>query len=291
MLASLFAVLAPVFIVAAIGFIWARRGNAYPTDFIASLVMTVGTPSLVLSTLHRTRLEPTAFASMALACVLCMVAMAIIGFAVSRAFRQHWRVLMPAFMFPNTGNMGLPVALYAFGDQGLALAVAFFLTLSGFQFTLGIALSGGVASFRGLLKNPIVVSLALALPLIFFDIKLPLWLGNTVDLLGGMTIPLMLLTLGVSLASIRLSDVGSGMLIGGLRIVLGAAVGWGIGVALDLETLERAVLVMQSAMPVAVFNYLLAVRANQSPEQVANVVMCSTVLSFAWLPLVLAGWM
>lgn len=96
---------------------------------------------------------------------------------------------------------------------------------------------------------------------------------------------------GVSLASIRLSDVGSGMLIGGLRIVLGAAVGWGIGVALDLETLERAVLVMQSAMPVAVFNYLLAVRANQSPEQVANVVMCSTVLSFAWLPLVLAGWM
>jgi len=291
MLASLFAVLAPVFIVAAIGFIWARRGNAYPTDFIASLVMTVGTPSLVLSTLHRTRLEPTAFASMALACVLCMVAMAIIGFAVSRAFRQHWRVLMPAFMFPNTGNMGLPVALYAFGDQGLALAVAFFLTLSSFQFTLGIALSGGVASFRGLLKNPIVVSLALALPLIFFDIKLPLWLGNTVDLLGGMTIPLMLLTLGVSLASIRLSDVGSGMLIGGLRIVLGAAVGWGIGVALDLETLERAVLVMQSAMPVAVFNYLLAVRANQSPEQVANVVMCSTVLSFAWLPLVLAGWM
>lgn len=291
MLASLFAVLAPVFIVAGIGFIWARRGNAYPTDFIASLVMTVGTPSLVLSTLHRTRLEPTAFASMALACVLCMLVMAAIGYAVSRAFRQHWRVLMPAFMFPNTGNMGLPVALYAFGDQGLALAVAFFLTLSSFQFTLGIALSGGVATFRGLLKNPIVISLAMALPMIFFDIKLPLWLGNTVDLLGGMTIPLMLLTLGVSLASIRLSDVGSGMLIGALRIVLGGAVGWGIGAALDLQTLERAVLVMQSAMPVAVFNYLLAVRANQSPEQVANVVMCSTVLSFVWLPLVLAGWM
>ncbi len=291
MLASLFAVLAPVFIVAGIGFIWARRGNAYPTDFIASLVMTIGTPSLVLSTLHRTRLEPAAFASMALACVLCMLVMAVIGYLVSRAFRQHWRVLMPAFMYPNTGNMGLPVALYAFGDQGLALAVAFFLTLSSFQFTLGIAISGGAANLRSLVKNPIVISLVLALPLIFFDLKLPLWLGNTVDLLGGMTIPLMLLTLGVSLASIRLSDVASGMLIGALRIVLGAGVGWGIGVLLDLETLERAILVMQSAMPVAVFNYLLAVRANRSPEQVANVVMCSTVLSFVWLPLVLAGWM
>ncbi|MDG9883745.1 AEC family transporter [Pseudomonas sp. GD04058] len=291
MLASLFAVLAPVFIVAGIGFAWARRGNAYPTDFIASLVMTIGTPSLVLSTLHRTRLDPGAFASMALACVICMVVMAGIGYLVSRAFGQHWRVLMPAFMYPNTGNMGLPVALYAFGDQGLALAVAFFLTLSSFQFTLGIAISGGAATLRSLLKNPIVISLALALPLIFFDLKLPLWLGNTVDLLGGMTIPLMLLTLGVSLASIRLSDVASGMLIGGLRIVLGAGVGWGIGMLLGLDTLERAILVMQSAMPVAVFNYLLAVRANRSPEQVANVVMCSTVLSFVWLPVVLAGWM
>ncbi|WP_175649874.1 AEC family transporter [Pseudomonas sp. Marseille-P9899] len=291
MLASLFAVLAPVFIVAGIGFIWARKGHAYPTDFIASLVMTVGTPSLVLSTLHRTRLDPAAFTHMALACVLCMVAMAAVGYAVSRAFRQHWRVLMPAFMFPNTGNMGLPVALYAFGEQGLALAVAFFLTLSSFHFTLGIALSGGVASFRGLLKNPIVISLALALPVIFFDLELPRWLGNTVDLLGGMTIPLMLLTLGVSLASIRPQHIGSGMLIGALRIVIGAGVGWGIGALLDLDHLAHAVLVMQSAMPVAVFNYLLAVRANRAPEQVANVVMCSTVLSFVWLPLVLAGWM
>ncbi|MDR0281315.1 MAG: AEC family transporter [Paucimonas sp.] len=291
MLASLFAVLAPVFIVAGIGFIWARRGQAYPTEFIASLVMTIGTPCLVLSTLHRTRLDPQAFTSMALACVLCMVAMAAIGYAVSRAFRQHWRVLMPAFMFPNTGNMGLPVALYAFGDQGLALAVAFFLTLSSFQFTLGIAISGGATTFRSLLRNPIVISLALALPMIFFDLHLPLWLANTVDLVGGMVIPLMLLTLGVSLASIRLQHVGSGMLIGALRIVLGAGIGWAIGVLLDMDTLPRAVLVMQSAMPVAVFNYLLAVRANRSPEQVANVVMCSTVLSFAWLPIVLAGWM
>ena len=127
--------------------------------------------------------------------------------------------------------------------------------------------------------------------MIFFDVRLPLWLSNTVDLVGGMVIPLMLLTLGVSLASIRLHHVGRGLFIGGLRIVLGAGVGGGIGVLLGLDHLAHAVLVMQSAMPVAVFNYLLAVRANRSPEQVANVVMCSTVLSFAWLPFVLAGWM
>lgn len=77
-------------------------------------------------------------------------------------------------------------------------------------------------------------------------------------------------------------------MLGGLRIVLGAAVGWGIGQALALQPLEQAVLIMQSAMPVAVFNYLLAIRANQSPEQVANLVMCSTALSFILLPVILA---
>jgi len=291
MLASLFAVLAPVFIVAAIGYAWARRGLAYPTEFIAQVVMTVGTPALVLSTLNRTQLDPGAFTSMALACCLCLVGMAVAGYLVCRFSGQHWRVLLPAFMFPNTGNMGLPISLYAFGEHGLALAVAFFLTLSIFQFTVGIAIAGGAASPKALLRNPIVISLAGAMPLIFLDVELPRWLANTADLLGGMTIPLMLLTLGVSLASIRPRHIGSGLLLGGLRIVLGAVVGWGVGALLGLESLERAVLVVQSAMPVAVFNYLLAVRANREPEHVANLVMCSTLLSFAWLPAVLAWWL
>lgn len=295
MFASLFAVLAPVFIVAGIGYAWARKGLDYPTEFIARVVMTIGTPSLVLSTLSRTELQPQAFASMAMACLLCTLGMALAGWLVCRATGRHWRVLLPAFMFPNTGNMGLPISLYAFGEHGLALAVAFFLTLSIVQFTLGMAISGTAASFKALLRNPIVISLAGAMPIIFLGFELPRWLANTANLLGGMTIPLMLLTLGVSLASIRLRQVGSGMLLGGLRIGLGAAVGWAVGwavgVALAMDSLERAVLMVQSAMPVAVFNYLMAVRAKREPEQVANLVMCSTVLSFAWLPVVLAWWM
>ncbi|WDY55646.1 AEC family transporter [Pseudomonas sp. PSKL.D1] len=291
MFASLFAVLAPVFIVAGIGYAWARKGLDYPTEFIARMVMTVGTPSLVLSTLSRTELDATVFTSMALACVLCTAGMALAGLLAARVSGLHWRVLTPAFMFPNTGNMGLPISLYAFGEHGLALAVAFFLTLSIVQFTVGMAISGTAASFKALIRNPIVISLAGAMPIIFLDFELPRWLANTADLLGGMSIPLMLLTLGVSLASIRPQHIGSGMLLGGVRIVLGAAVGWAVGAALGMEAMERAVLMVQSAMPVAVFNYLMAVRANRSPEQVANLVMCSTVLSFAWLPVVLAAWM
>jgi hypothetical protein len=291
MLAALFAVMAPILITAGIGYAWARSGQNYPTDFIARLVLNVGTPSLVLSTLSQAEIDKHAFGQIALACLLTTLVMGVIGLGLSRAMKQDWRVLVPAFLFPNSGNMGLPVALYAFGEPGLALAVGFFQALAVVQFSLGLLLSGSERSVKKLFINPIVISLALAIPLIVFDLSLPRWLANTIELLGGMTIPLMLLTLGVSLASIRVGHLGSGLLQGALRILFGAGVGWGVGLALQLEPLTLGVLVMQSAMPVAVFNYLLAVRAGRSPEQVASLVMCSTLLSFVTIPLLLAWWL
>ncbi|MCY1342920.1 auxin efflux carrier [compost metagenome] len=287
MLAELFAVMAPVMIVAGIGFVWARSGQAYPTEFIAQLVLYVGTPCLVLSTLSQAQIDRQAFAQVAGACALVTLTMGLVGLALSRLFQQDWKVLVPAYLFPNSGNMGLPMSLYAFGEEGLALAVAFFLVLSVAHFSLGLVLSGAERSPRKLLTHPILISLTLAVPLVYFDLHLPRWLGNTIGLLGGMTIPLMLLTLGVSLASIRVQHIGHGMLLGALRILCGAAVGWGIGAALGLAPLEQGVLVLQSAMPVAVFNYLFAVRAGRSPEQVASLVLCSTLLAFAFLPLLL----
>ncbi|OWJ91562.1 transporter [Pseudomonas sp. A46] len=291
MLAELFAVMAPVLIAAGIGYGWARSGQSYPTEFIARLVLNIGTPCLVLSTLARTEIDRHAFGQLAIACLLVMLGMGLIGTLLSRAFRQDWRILVPAYLFPNSGNMGLPIALYAFGEKGLALAVAFFLVLSVGHFSLGLALSGTERSPKKLLANPIIISLALAVPLVIWDLELPRWLANTIGLLGGMTIPLMLLTLGVSLASIRVHHLGSGMILGALRILCGAALGWTVGWGLGLSPLAQAVLVMQASMPVAVFNYLFAVRAGRSPEAVASLVMCSTLLSFALIPLLLAWWL
>ncbi|WP_375738513.1 AEC family transporter [Pseudomonas boanensis] len=291
MLAELFAVMAPVLIVAGIGYGWARSGQSYPTEFIARLVLNIGTPSLVLSTLSRTEIDRHAFGQVAIACLVVMLLMGLIGAGFSRAFKQDWRILVPAYLFPNSGNMGLPIVLYAFGEKGLALAVAFFLVLSVGHFSLGLLLSGTERSPKRLLANPIIISLALALPIVLLDLELPRWLANTIGLLGGMTIPLMLLTLGVSLASIRVRHLGNGLLLGGLRILCGASVAWVIGAALGLPPLAQGVLVMQSAMPVAVFNYLFAVRAGRSPEEVASLVMCSTLLSFGLIPLLLAWWL
>ncbi|SDS41948.1 AEC family transporter [Pseudomonas oryzae] len=290
MLAELFAVMAPVLIVAGIGYAWVRSGQAYPTDFVARLVLNIATPCLVLSSLSRTQLDMQAFGQMALACVAVSVLMGALGLLLSRLMAQDWKVLVPAYLFPNTGNMGLPISLYAFGEHGLALAVAFFLMLSVGHFSLGMILSGAERSWRKLLVNPIILSLVVALLVRMFDLELPRWLANTTSLLGGMAIPMMLITLGVSLASIRVQHLGHGMLLGGLRILCGAALGWLVGAALGLPPLAQGVLVLQSSMPVAVFNYLFAVRANRSPEAVASLVMCSTLLAFVLVPLLLAWW-
>jgi predicted permease len=275
MLAQLFAVLAPVLITAGLGYGWARSGHVYPTDFIAKLVLNIATPCLILSTLSRAQLDRHAFAEMAIACVLVTSAMGVVGLLASRVSGKDWRVLVPGFLFPNSGNMGLPMSLYAFGEHGLALAVAFFMVLSVGHFSIGPAISGSVPSAKKFLSNPILISLLLALPLVIFDVELPRWLDNSLDLLAG------------SLASIRVRHLGSGMLLGALRVLCGAGVGWLVGVLLDLPPLSLGVLVMQSAMPVAVFNYLFAVRANRSPEEVASFVLCSTLLSFLFLPLLL----
>ncbi|MEJ6656223.1 MAG: AEC family transporter [Pseudomonas sp.] len=291
MLIELFAVMAPVLIVAGIGFGWARSGQPYPTEFVTRLVLNISTPCLVLSTLSRAEVDLQVFGQMALACVVICAIMALIGWVLSRAINSDPKVLVPAYMFPNTGNMGLPISLYAFGEPGLALAVAFFVVLSVGHFTVGMILSGAAQSWRRLLLNPVIISLGVALAVLMLDIQLPRWIANTVDLLGSMSIPMMLLTLGVSLASIRLKQVGKGMLLGGFRILCGAAIGWGIALALDLPPLAQGVLVLQSAMPVAVFNYLFAVKANRSPETVASLVICSTLLSFIFIPLLLIWWL
>ena len=291
MLIELFAVMAPVLIVAGIGFGWARSGQPYPTEFVTRLVLNVSTPCLVLSTLSRAEVDLQVFGQMALACVVICVIMAMIGWVLSRAINSDPKVLVPAYMFPNTGNMGLPISLYAFGEPGLALAVAFFVVLSVGHFTVGMILSGAAQSWRRLLLNPVIISLGVALAVLMLDLQLPRWVANTVDLRGSMSIPMMLLTLGVSLASIRLKQVGKGMALGGFRILCGAAVGWGIALALNLPPLAQGVLVLQSAMPVAVFNYLFAVKANRSPETVASLVICSTLLSFLLIPLLLIWWL
>ncbi|MBK6511719.1 MAG: AEC family transporter [Haliea sp.] len=137
------------------------------------------------------------------------------------------------------------------------------------------------------LRSPVVYAGLLSVLLIAFDWQLPAWLQNTVSMLGNLSIPLMLLALGVSLAGINRKYALKALKLGSLRLLLGFGAGWLVAEILGLTGVLRGVLIIQATMPVAVFNYLLAVRYRKSPEEVAGAVMVSTLLSFATLPALL----
>ena len=119
-------------------------------------------------------------------------------------------------------------------------------------------------------------------------IEVPPWLANTTRLIGGLTIPLMLLTLGVTLAGLRVTALWRTIALSILRLTMGFSVGYGLATALGFEGVARGVLIVECAMPVAVFNFLFAQRYDRTPSEVAGMVLISTVMAFAMLPLVLA---
>lgn len=287
LLADITAVMAPVFLIAALGYGWARAKLPFDGSFVTAFMINVATPSLVFSTLTRLKVGGGELALMAAASLACMGLAAALAAPLLLAFRMPLRVYLPAMTFPNAGNMGMPLCLFAFGEPGLALAVMFFATLSVVQFTLGPAIAAGRPDPMQMLRTPVVYAVALALLLRAVEVEVPRWAGNTTTLLGNCAVPIMLVSLGVALARLRIAGLGRAAAVSALRLVLGFGVGLAVAWALDLEGVARGVVVLESAMPVAVFNYLWAVRYQNAPEEVAGVVLGSTALSFLTLPLLL----
>jgi predicted permease len=286
-LSQLAAVVAPVFICAGIGIAWARLGHRFDSRVVTSLVYNVGAPCLVLATFAKVELEAGALAALAGAALACYAAFAAIGLAVLRLARLPPSSYLPALIFPLTGSMGLPVCLFAFGEAGLALALVYFAIGTIGTFTVGDALAAGRVSLARFAQTPAIYAVVLAVALEVARIDLPAWAFNTTKLLGGIVIPAQLIALGISLASLRVAGLGRSLWLGCLRLGMGFAVGLGVAEGLGLDGVERSVVVVQSAMPVAVSSYLFAQLHGREPEEVAGMVLTSTAISFATLPLLL----
>ena len=287
MFAELAAILLPVFICAGLGYGWGRSRQPFNLDFVALLVTNIATPCLVFSALTRLQIAPAAVAQMFIAGLAALASFAAIGAAVLTLTRQPLRAFLPAVTFPNAGNLGLPLVLFAFGDEGLALAVAYFAMVSVGQFTFGVWLASGAAQPWRLLRTPVLYAVAAALAFMVAGVAPPRWLANTVGLLGGAAIPLLLLSLGVALARLEVRALPISIGLSVLRLGAGLLVGLGLAELFALSPLASGVLVLQSAMPAAVFNYLFAERYGNSPEKVAGVVLISTFMSFVTLPALL----
>ncbi|ART62129.1 AEC family transporter [Kushneria marisflavi] len=287
MFSQIMAVMVPIMVGAGIGYFWVRFRQPYPTGFVTKLVFNVGTPCLIVNALSSTHVELSAFSSMATATFLCLLVLLVVGLLLSRITKMDWRTIVPSVLFPNTGNMGLPLAMYAFGEgRGFSLAIAVFVIVSIAQFVVG-SITSSSRPVRNLLTNPTIYASIIAILLMAYQITLPAWLANSIELLAGMTIPIMLITLGVALASIRARNLSAGLAFALGRVVVAGVIAQGIGLLLGLDEEARGILMVMMCMPMAVYNYLFAQKAGRSPEFVASLVMCSTLASFIYLPLML----
>jgi len=287
MLFRLFSIISPILICAAIGFAWARSGRPFDTRFVARLIMVVGAPFLILYSLVGVDVDLGAMATlgMAVACVLAIVA--VTGAVVLRMLRMDVRSYLNAIVFPNTGNMGLPLCLFAFGQEGLSLGLVVFVVVSITQFTGGLALVSGEGHPVKLLANPIVWASVIGTVFLLTGWELPDFALNTSEIMAGLAIPLMLLTLGVSLAKLKVKRFSRSLLLALMRLGLGIGAGLAVSHLFGLEGAARGVLILDASMPAAVFNYMLAERYNRAPDEIAGAVVISTVLSFVTLPVLL----
>lgn len=286
-LGILFDVVGPVFLIVGVGFAWARAGKPYDANVITLLVNTISTPCLVIDMLTRPGLTIPALAQMGVASALCLALSGAAAFAMTRSMGLPARTYVPPLVWSNGGNMGLPLCLFAFGELGLGLAIAWFAVSSVSNYTIGQAIAAGGITFREVVRMPMTWAILTAVAMIATGAQLPTVAQRAVSLLGGLTVPLMLLSLGYALASLRVASYGRSVAFSLARLLGGFAVGWAVAIILQLDPVARGVVVIQSAMPAAVLNYLFAARYGNDPQEAASIVVISTVFSIVALPLFL----
>ena len=284
MVAEVAAVLLPVFSIAALGYVWRRTGAAFDLQFVTRLIMNVAGPCLVLESLSRLALPIAEFFAMVGAAVAIMIATALVAIALLKVLRLPIRSYLPALTIGNVGNLGLPLCLFAFGEQGLALGVALYVTNSVGQFTLVPLLQARASFARTLLATPVIYAAIGGLAIKLLGLGIPDWLDETLRLLGGLMIPLMLLALGHTVGGLRAHNLKRALGLGSARLAIAFGVAVLVSTALGVTGVAQGVLVLQGSMPAAVFSYLFAARYDRDADDVAGIVLVSTLLAAVALP-------
>lgn len=278
----------PVLLNVLVGFFIARMGRPFDKATITYLVGRIGTPVLILYSLAHTTVSPDALLRIGGATLLSILAYLVIGYSVLRMARLSVSAYLPSLSFPNTGNLGLPLAFYAFGDVGLNYAIAIFAVVAISNHTIGQTIAAGRGRWRNVLSNPVIPAVVLGTLIFYFELSLPVWLDNTLEILSGLTIPLMLLMLGTSLASIPVKTFRRSGWLSLVRIGMGVVVGFGLSALFGFTGPAMGAFVLQSAMPVAVYNYVYSQMYGQEPEEVASLVVVSTLVSVITIPILLS---
>ena len=207
MVAELISIVLPVYLCAGFGYAWIRMGRRYDTELITDLIMNVGAPCLVFSSIVDLEMEGGLVFEMAAAILVAIVVMLLIAAVFLRLAGLSIATFIGPMTMPNTGNMGLPVLLFAFGAEGFALGVVIFAIMAMLQFTVMIWFWERKVSFARIFRTPLSYAVVIAAALVGLDLEPPEWTIRFTSLLGAFTVPLMQFTLGVSLAQLKVDRI------------------------------------------------------------------------------------
>jgi predicted permease len=286
---KLLEVLFPVFFIVSIGYYLGKNNPKIDTTFITNFAANIGTPAMILYSLTSTGISFDIFKSYFWYFLLAIIIFTLIG-VVFLFFLNTKDIIreLPPFIMPNTGNIGMPICLFAYGLEGLGVAAAIGALIVLCHFTLGVFLADRKFDITVILKNPPFYAIIIAVILLYFKIELPTFIENTTSLLMYATIFLILMSLGIALTRFKIFSFRIALISSIGRVILGPIVGILIIMYFNLSGFAAGVLLIQCSMPSAVLNYLIA--SIYSPKKivdsVASTIVVSTLMSFFTIPIV-----
>ena len=286
---KLFEVLFPVFFVVGIGYYLGKKNPKIDTAFITNFAANVGTPSMILYALNPINISFDVFKYYFGYYVIAIIGFILIG--IICLFIQNTKDIvreLPPLIMPNTGNMGLPICLFAYGSQGLGVSASISALIILCHFTLGVFLAARKFSVDVIIKSPPFYTIIVAVILLYYDFHLPVFIENTTFLLMYATIFLILMSLGIALTRFKVFSFKKALICSIGRVIVGPIIGFLLIKYFKLTGFAAGVLLIQCSMPSAVLNYLVA--SMYSPKKiidsVASTIVVSTVMSFFTIPVV-----
>ncbi len=286
---KLFEVLFPVFFVVGIGYYLGKKNPKIDTAFITNFAANVGTPSMILYALNPINISFDVFKYYFGYYIIAIIGFILIG--IICLFIQNTKDIvreLPPLIMPNTGNMGLPICLFAYGSQGLGVSASISALIILCHFTLGVFLAARKFSIDVIIKSPPFYAIIVAIILLYYDFHLPIFIENTTFLLMYATIFLILMSLGIALTRFKVFSFKKALICSIGRVIVGPIIGFLLIKYFKLTGFAAGVLLIQCSMPSAVLNYLVA--SIYSPKKiidsVASTIVVSTVMSFFTIPIV-----
>jgi malate permease and related proteins len=279
---KLFDVLFPVFLTIGIGYWYGKKDPKFDTKFITTFAGNFGLPAIIFYSLTTTNISFDLFLRFSYYITLYVIIFSLIGIIILKILKKDIYRLLPPLILPNTGNMGMPICLFAYGKLGLAIATAATAMILVFHFSINILLASKKFSIKPLIKCIPVYALFISLIFVYYEIPAPVFLENATFLIGYSTIFLVLMSLGIALSKLKVFSLKETLIYSLTRVLIGPLVGFGFVNFFNLSGVEAGVMFIQASMPSAILTYLVGkiYSPKKISDSIASTVALSTFMSF-----------